>query len=59
MEKSNFLGTSNVEKMIINRKRGINKMCINWLQSWKIYLYKESPIYFKTDFLSFDLSVGI
>lgn len=61
MQKSDFLGTSKVEKMIINRKRGINKECINWLQTREIYLKRDSPnsIYFKEDFLGDSVEVNI
>ncbi|CAH2092536.1 unnamed protein product [Euphydryas editha] len=61
MEKSDFLGTSKVEKIIINRKRGINKEFINWLQIRETYLKRESPnsIYFKTDFLGSSVEVNI
>ncbi|CAG9573071.1 unnamed protein product [Danaus chrysippus] len=61
MAKSDFLGTSKVEKMIINRKRGINKECINWLQTREIYIERDSPnsIYFKTDFFGNSVEVNV
>lgn len=61
MAKSDFLGTSKVEKIIINRKRGINKESFSWLQTWEIYMKKDNPnsIYFKTDFPSSAVEVNI
>lgn len=61
MAESDFVGTSKIEKMIINRKRGINKESINWLQTREIYLKRDSPnsIYFKTEFLGSSVEVNI
>ncbi|KAF9822906.1 hypothetical protein SFRURICE_010435, partial [Spodoptera frugiperda] len=50
-----------LKKDTCNKKRGIKKESINWLQTREIYLKRDSPnsIYFKTEFLGSSVEVNI
>lgn len=52
MKKEEFVGTEDLEKLIVNCKKDTNQSKINWLKTRDIRISKDHPfsIYMKTDF---------
>ncbi|KAK5640934.1 hypothetical protein RI129_009481 [Pyrocoelia pectoralis] len=43
LEKNDFVGTGNIEKLITNRKKDVNETKINWLQIKEIKIQQDKP----------------